>query len=1114
MELGIKKQIQSKSILPFVAFLWLLGGFLYSQINAQNNPIAIDHITIDQGLSQSTVNAVIQDQRGFMWFGTQDGLNKYDGYNFKIYKHDFSDTQSINNNYILDAQIDHAGRTWIGTADGLALFDPDQETFVRFYHQSGNIQSLSNNYIRSLCEDHRGNLWIGTADGLNVFVSEQYNFLRVPLKFEVNNDRNILSLMMDHAGALWVGLNDGNVLQLNISDINHVVVINHYNAWNAAKRVVTNNIWTIYEDRSRQIWFGTELGLFQYNPSKNQWTHYIHDDNNTYSLISNSVRQIHEDRFGALWIGTNHGLDQLDRVTGRFKHYTTSSLGYSAARNDRIRCLFEDNTGRLWIGTDGEGIIKLDRNKFKFHHTRQSANNPNSLNHNMVLSVTEDRVGNLWIGTLGGGLNKYNRESDRWTQYQNIPANSKSLSDNNVRALAVDSSDKLWIGTLQGGLNYFDPTNGVFKRYSYRTGDPNGLSNNAVTTLWIDRTGILWIGTYNGLNQFDSKTKRFIQYVHDDKDSFSLSHNQIRALYEDNRGTLWIGTFGGGLNKLDKSANHFFVYNHRPDDSTSLSSNIIRSIHVDRKGRMWIGTDHGLNLMNPDNGRCIRYSEKDHLPNDVIYAILEDTAGNIWISTNNGLSEFNPDSLLSVSRNRPHHGAVFRNYTVSDGLQSLEFNQSACFQSRNGEMFFGGINGLNHFFPDRIRDNSYIPPVVMTGFKIFNEPAMLTGDISSLDHIELSYEENFFTIEFAALDYTDPDRNQYAYKMEGFDKDWIYIGTRRFAGYTNLSGGQYVFRVKGSNNDGVWNETGTGLTIVIKPPWWEQWWFRVLAVLCLVSMTYLFIHLRMRVMRNQNRQLEILVTQRTDTLRDYSKRLETANIELLKLNEKKNEFLGIAAHDIRNPLSAIINFTKIILRDMQSAVFNKEEAKADLLNILKAAEQTIHLVSALLDISAIESGKVNMDLHQVNMAMILEECEHRHRKHALQKKIRFDVEKRYDLPMVKVDHTRITEVLDNLLSNALKYTYPGGSIKVYCDRNPGELVTHVRDNGQGLNDRDLQEIFRSYKKLSARPTGGETSTGLGLAIVKKIVELHGGKVWVDSQYGMGSTFSFSLPVNE
>ncbi len=1094
-------------------FILVVFSFTGNRMMSQSNPIAADHITIEQGLSQSTVNCILQDSPGFMWFGTQDGLNKYDGYRFTVYRNSLTDSSSICNNYISDGMTDRSGRFWIATAQGLALFEVNHNRFTCYTHMPDNEKSLSDNYVRALAEDSSGNIWIGTANGLTVYENSRDVFSRVPIDSKHLVKENILSLCVVHDGSLWIGLNDGQAFRLDISDLKKTTVLDRISQWNNKERTVNNNIWTIFEDRRHNIWFGTELGLYLYEPTEKRWTHYEHKMSDPGSLTDNSTRQIFEDRYEVLWIGTNQGLDQFDRKTGRFIHISTSGFPYTGTPNDRIRRIFEDRQGRLWIGTDGEGVIKLDRHKHKFHHILRHPVYDYGLSHNMVLSVAEDREGILWIGTLGGGLNQFDRNRNRWTYYRNDPARPGTISDDNVRALVFDSRGLLWIGTLQGGLNRLDPVSGRCIRFVYRADDVHSLSNNAVTALLHAQSGVLWIGTYNGLNQWDEKNKRFVRYLHDENDTGSISHNQIRTLFEDNTGNLWIGTFGGGLNRMDKASRRFRVFQHRPGDLESLNSNIIRSIHQDRKNRMWIGSDRGLNLLDPESGRCVRFDERHHLPNNVIYAILEDVAGLLWISSNNGLARFNPDSLASLP---PLHSYanMIRHFTVSDGLQSLEFNQSAACITARGEMFFGGINGLNYFFPDSIRDNPNIPPLAWTGFRIFNRPESALFNSGLTGRLELSYDDNYFTVEFAALDYTDPARNRYAYKMEGFDKEWVDAGTRRFAGYTNLDGGEYVFRVKGSNSDGVWNDQGIAMSVVIIPPWWQQWWFRGLLVLFVIGITYLVFRIRTEMIRNRNRQLEILVAERTNDLKIKTIRLQEANAELLKLNEKKNEFLGIAAHDIRNPLGAIINFTQVILRDLQSRNIKPDETKQDLKSILAAAEQSRNLVNALLDITAIESGKVNLELHQENMADILTECELRHRRHAAQKKIHLEISSRNDLPLIIVDRTRITEVMDNLLSNALKFTYPGGEVRVFCESGPDSVVTRVQDNGQGLNERDLQEIFNSFKKLSARPTGGESSTGLGLAIVKKIVELHGGEVWVESRYGEGSTFSFSLPVVE
>ena len=810
---------------------------LQVNVYAVENNIKFEHITVDHGLSQSGISCILQDSQGFMWVGTQDGLNKYDGYNFTIYKYDELNSHSLSDNFIASIYEDKSGIVWVGTDNGgLNKFDRKTEQFSRYTHEPDNPNSLSDNRILSIYEDKFGALWIGTnGRGLNKFNREAEQFTHYSHNSNDPNslgDNTVFSIYEDKLGTLWIGTDGGGLNKFNRETEQFTHYTHNPDDFNSLS---SDTVLSIYEDQSGNLWIGTRGGgLNKFNRETRQFIHYTHDPTNPNSLSDNTVSSINEDQFGNLWLATTSwygnyygaGLDKFEPETEEFIHYTHDSANPNSLSDNTVSYVFKDNSEILWIGTAFGGINLLDRKEQKFTHFKHNPADSNSLSSNSVGSIYEDQNGILWIGTFRGGLNKFDLKTRRFTHYTHDPDNPYSLSSDEVWSIYEDHLGTLWIGTSGGGLNKFDRETGKFTHYKHDHNNINSLSDDSVWSIYEDHLGTLWIGTLNGgLTKFQRETEQFAQYKQDSNNPNSLSDNNIFSIYEDHLGTLWIGTASGGLNKFVRKNEKFTQYKHDPNKPNSLSYDRVLSIYEYPTGTLWIGTyGGGLNKFDIATETFTHYTTKDGLPNNSVIGILADDDGNLWLSTGKGLSKFNPQN------------ETFRNYDISDGLQGNEFDGvKAHFRSKTGKMFFGGLNGFNAFYPERVKDNPHIPPIVLTDFKKFNESAKLEKPISETKEIKLSYKDNFFGFEFAALDYTNPSKNQYAYKLEGFDKDWIYAGTRRYATYTNLDGGTYTFRVKGSNNDGVWNEKGTSVKIIITPPPWKTWWAYTLYVVALVG---------------------------------------------------------------------------------------------------------------------------------------------------------------------------------------------------------------------------------------------------------------------------------------
>ncbi|MCP2597399.1 ATP-binding protein, partial [Candidatus Aminicenantes bacterium AC-335-G13] len=830
-------------------------------------------ISTAEGLSQNTGNCIIQDHKGFMWFGTEDGLNKYDGYKFTIYRHDPKNPDSISNSYITAMYEDRDGVLWIGTAGGgLNKFDREKEKFIYYMHDEKNPLSLSNNFVLSIYEDSSGNLWIGTERGLNKFDRKNEKFIH--FLHDKNNpysisDNRIFCIYEDRMGNLWIGTQNG----LNKFLPDQEKFISYYHDPKNPYSLSNNVVRAIFEDKKGNLWIGTDYGLNKFDRKNNKFIHYVNNPENPWSISNDLIRVIYEDRDGNLWIGTyGGGLNLFDRKNEKFYTYLYTPGIPFRFRGSYIFTIYEDDTGLLWIGTYGGGIIKLNK-KIKFLHYSHEPDNPNSLNSNMVFSIYEDRSGILWIGTYGGGLNKFDRKKGKFTHYMHDPKNPYSLSNNNVRCITEDNEGNLWIGTYKG-LNKFDRKKEKFVIYKVDPNNPNSLSSNYIRALLVDREGNLWIGTYGGLHKFDKRKKKIIRYKNNPNDPYSISDNRVFSIYEDKDGNLWIGTLKG-LNKFDKEREKFTVYKHDSKNPESLSNNFVLCIYEDRSGILWVGTyGGGLNKFDRKKETFTHYTTDSGLPNNVVYGILEDEEGNLWLSTNNGLSKFNPKT------------ETFRNYDISDGLQGNEFNSGAYFKSKSGEMFFGGINGFNSFYPSEVKNDPYMPEIVITDFRLFNKSLsigekfknhiILEKSITETKEIILPYNANNFTIEFSALHFVNPHKNQYAYKLEGIDKDWNYVGNRNFATYTNLHPGEYVFKIIASNCDGIWNNKGMSLKLRILPPFWMTWWFRGLLVGLILGLIFSGYWIRTQAIRRRAKLLEKQVEERTIQLRKINEEIKRA----------------------------------------------------------------------------------------------------------------------------------------------------------------------------------------------------------------------------------------------
>ena len=1075
-----------------VLFLFWIPTYLA----AQDGDIRFGRISVEDGLSQNAVNCICQDSKGFLWFGTQDGLNRYDGYNFIIYKHDPQDQSTLSDNFISDILEDRAGILWIGTqSGGLNRFDRNSGRFIRYTSNSDNSHGLGHNRVNAIYEDQAGILWIGTFSGLNAYDHKNERFTLYthdpanPFSLSCNQ---VTAIYEDRTGVLWIGTEGGG---LNRFDRKDGRFVNFVHDAADLHSLGNNYINCIFEDRSGILWCGTEGGgLNGFDKESGQFTRYTYREGDPSSLSNDKVHTIYEDRSGTLWIGTwGGGLNRFDKGRKSFTRYIHDTANLHTLSNNTVIAIFEDQSQLLWIGTMGGGLNTFNRKSERFAVIRHDATRSQSLSNNMVVAFHEDRSGALWIGTWGGGLDRFDRKKGRFTHFTHDPANPNSLSHNWVNTIHEDRFGILWVGTIGGGLNALDRERRRFTHY-YPSNDPGSISHDKIITLYEDQAGVLWIGTHGGgLNAYDRKNRRFTHYTHDPLKSDSLSHDSIISIHEDRFGLLWIGTWGGGLNSFDRKSGHFTRYTHDAENFLSLSHNSVTSIYEDRAGELWVGTFDGLNQLDRKTGEFRVFREKDGLPNNVTLGILEDSRGDLWLSTNKGISRFNPKT------------GTFKNYDINDGLQGNEFNSGAYYKNQKGEMFFGGANGFNAFLPEQITDDPYIPPIVITDFLIsnksvplqqVNEDSPLVKVIDETRKITLSYEDNLFSFEFAALHFVAPAKNQYAYKLEGWNEDWIETDSRnRRAVYTNLPGGDYVFKVKGSNKDGVWNDEGASIELKILPPPWKTWWAYLLYSLILAGIVLGFL-------RSQSNKLkkERLMAQKE----------RSVSRQLRQLDKLKDEFLSNTSHELRTPLNGIIGLAESLMDGATGKL--PIITVANLSMIASSGKRLASLVNDILDFSRLKDKSLVLQKKPVDMYTLTDVVLTLSRPLTGNKVLELVNAIEPGVPAVEADENRLQQIMYNLVGNAVKFT-DSGVIKVSAEIEAEQLLVRVSDTGIGIPEENFERIFESFEQVDGSAGRAYEGTGLGLAVTRKLVELHDGKIWVESTVGKGSTFNFTLPLS-
>jgi ligand-binding sensor domain-containing protein/serine phosphatase RsbU (regulator of sigma subunit) len=845
----------------FSKFLIFLS-LIFVQLFSIAQELKFIHINSDNGLSMSVVNCIHQDNAGYIWLGTEDGLNRYDGRSITVFKNKPKDSLSISDNWILAITSDSKGRVWIGTkGGGLNMYDPNKNIFKAFTHNDSIKNSISSDWVTSLLIN-KDELWVGTDNGVNIFDLNNFTVKTLDIGHKTD-ERNILSIYKDRNSVFWIGTFNGFYAYNPATQ--KARIYKDVDTYGEPKVKFSERVYAFLEDNENNFWIGTDAALIKFDRKYNTYKYYTL---NTALNNNDRIRAIVQDSHGWMWVSTlGAGVHVYNKLTDSFKSFKNQANNNSSLANNNVRCITEDKAGSIWIGTNSGGASVYHRSNNQFQFFKREPDNPEGLKY-FPMAIIEDKRGDVWLATYEGGIVKQEKETGAYINYP------REINKNHYNFLSLlEAQDgKIWMGSWGGGLNYYNPETAEFSTPIIAGSADNQLLDNNILCFLQTDENTLWAGTLKGLNKINLSDYSIQKYT-----TFEgLSSNAVFTMYfEKDAGNLWLGLNNGGMNVMNLKTGKIKHYKKSKDNTANtISNNTVTCIYDDSRGSLWIGTRGGLNKFDKTNESFEHYFEKDGLPNDYVYGILGDKNGNLWISTNNGLSKFNPDNISEIENG-------FRNYFEIDGLQGNEFNQGAFYKSKSGKLYFGGVNGFNAFYPEDIKNNTHIPPIVITSFKKAGKEAQLDTFITGKKYIELSYKDYFFEFGFVALDFVSPSKNMYSYKLEGFDLDWSVPSTRNYASYTNLSGGDYIFKVRGCNNDGVWNDDGVEIHIKIFPPFYKTNTFVITSILIGLLSVFLFIRYRTKRIQEEKKILEVKVQERTIELAQKNKDI-TSSIQYAK----------------------------------------------------------------------------------------------------------------------------------------------------------------------------------------------------------------------------------------
>ena len=1069
------------------------------------------HGNIDTDEVINAIQVAKQDPQGFMWFGGEHGLARYDGHDIKIYQHDPNNGASLTSNTIWDIVFDHDGVMWIATDSGLGRYHAESDTFTSYYSGGYKTNALTGDSVRALAVDERNNLLIGTDNGFNILDASRQNFQHYTNQVDDPYrlpDQRIRTVHADSSNIIWLGTTDSGLIKLQRSPFK-LDVFTH-NPENP-QSIVHNGITDIIRDHQGTLWVSTfGGGISRMHENEKHFTHYQHDPEKANSLGSNTVWKLFEDSFQNLWIATDHGgMARYNRNTDDFSHLKHNAYNPNSLSSNNVRDIFEDRHGDLWVGTYPMGTNFFDRSSLVFENHAHIPGDPNSLSHSSILAIEKSRRGHLWMGTEGG-LNAFDPQTKTSRRYLADPGNKGALQFNAVLSLQEQSNGNLWVGTWSGGLHKLDYQTQQFEHFSTKTLSSQGVSHhtlsnsqsiqdasarsvnsNYIWRLLIDKQEkFLWIGTETGgLNRLTLDTQEFHHFPIDENinnetpSSPALSNNHVWSLLEDHEGFLWIGTMHG-LNKLDPSTGLFSYYFHDKDNPKSISSNRIIALFEDSNKNLWIGSQGGgISILDRNRQHLKHLTTINGLPSANVASIIEDLQGLIWITTDKGIASIEPNQYAITQ------------YQESHGLIGNTFNRDNTYIDSNGRLYLGAAEGLSIYQTGQKNKTKQAPDIRFTDLKIFNESmntlspqSPLKKAIAETKSITLKNFQRVFSIDFSAISYRSSNRNQYTYKLEGFDNEWISSGNKHSATYTNIGAGNYIFKVRAANAEGIWNETGIQLEIKVLPPHWRTWWAYITYVLIAIFLLLAFI-------RHKEKRLEL-------------KKEKEVNARLIKIDKMKDSFLANTSHELRTPLNGIIGLAESLKDNCRSSLEKNRLKQLDM--IISSGRRLSYLINDILDSSKLEDQKIELRKSNVDLRTLTDSVMTLLSPLINGKPIQLKNEIPYSFYCVNADTNRLQQILFNLIGNGIKYS-DKGYVKVSATQNKNTTTICVKDTGLGIKQEDINAIFQSFFQLEHNDAREHGGTGLGLSITKQLIELHGGTIHVASQPEKGTSFIFTMP---
>ncbi|QIA06422.1 ligand-binding sensor domain-containing protein [Draconibacterium halophilum] len=1070
----IKKLINFGTLLLFLAMSF--SGY------AGQKQLLFNGITTDDGLVSSNILSITQDQHGFIWIGTYDGLHRYDSKELKIYQNRNNQPNSLADNLIRSLYVDNKNNMFVGTNTGISLYDKKTDQFINFSQDTSSCLYSLNFQANKITSDDKGNIWIASNVGLVKFNRAENNcelFTHDSSNQESISNSFCTGLHIDSFNRLWISTQKG---------------INLFNSENKSFKLVSEGVngndYSDYvfremtEDQNKNLWINSEDGLFRIKLAENsaeKLQHFAPTPDDPNSISENMLSAIYVDQENNLWIGAeNSGLYLFNRTKQNFDVVVSNGRSVQNLQDISVNAIFQDNAGNLWIGTYGHGVLTITKNSYAISLFQDIVAENQTYTSTLVNAFLEDSRANIWIGTDGNGILKFNKSTRK---FKNFSTQNSGLGNDYILSMIEDDNQNLWLASWDGGLIRFNPENETFTSF---TTENSAIPGNKIYTVAKGENNKIWLGShYGGLILFEPSENRFTSI---NKISNDLGENTVNVVKPDSKGNLYVGTTKGLViyNPSDKRVEKIEGDSARLD----IGNLEINDVNVENDTSIWVGTLMGMFHFNPETNKTRRFTTADGLPGDIINAIINDNSGVLWVTTSNGICRFKPgNSSITV-------------FNKNDGMQSNEFRPRSALVDSEGYLYFGGINGFNIINPQKIVRNNHVPKVQFTGFDIFHM-VVKPGDpnspldkiIPETDKIVLNYDQSVLTFHFAVLDFTSPNKNEHAYMLENFDSDWTYSENERQATYTNLDPGEYIFRVKGANNDGVWNEEGASLIVVVKPPWWQTWWFKTLLVLAIGFTVLSIFYVRIKSLERQKHILE--------------KRVEERTRELAKLNATKDKLFSIISHDLRSPFNVILGYADVLKEQYKS--FDEDTMNNVLSDLKESGENAFNLLENLLNWSSAQRGTIDFSpikttAREITGSIMPEVT-------SIAKKKNIEIVNHVsgkDIPLM-ADKNMLSLVFRNLLTNAVKFSNPGNKVWIDAEIKSDEVIFSIKDEGIGITPQKVATLFDLEENSTQRGTSGEKGTGLGLILSKEFVEMHKGKIWAESEIGKGAAFYFSVP---